>query len=747
MGRQNPSVFVTIAAAAVLLLPGLIFFSLRLAAPFTNDLLQPGSNSITSEGIIVSPVDAAPAALLPGDLVTHIAGRPLEAWAQDVFGPSGDRPRWQVGERVVYRVIRAGQPVDVELTLGQYPLGQIFRRSWGMMVFALVFFGLAAYVLARRPMALAAHLLFVSGAAVVSATSWSFGMQASDLVHPAGFWLFHVTTILAYMIFWLAGLHFFLEFPRPLLPAVPRGRLMAALYVPPYLALLIYLAVTRQAADSTLGWIRLWEPTTGLHAAVTMTLILLAVTWQYRSHRQGILRQQMRWLIWGVAVSGGLGLVLYLLPPLFGQPAVNPNLMGVIILAFPAALVVAILRHNLFDIDTLLNRTLVYGALSALIIGLYILVVSLLGAIFQARGSLLIGLVATGLVAVLVHPLRERLQRRVNRLMFGERDDPVTVFSNLGRQLESAAAPENILPALVETISQTLKLPYVAILWHSDEPEPKIAAEYGKPAAQTVPLPLVYQGERVGTLLVAQRSEDEAFSDAEMWMLRNVARQAGSAVHVVRLSADLRQSRQRIISAREEERRRLRRDLHDGLGPSLAAHILTVGSARAVMHKDLQSADHLLEQLENNLDGLLADVRRLVHNLRPPILDQLGFAGAVESCAAEYAQNGLDITVEMERPFPQLPAAVEVAAYYILREGLSNVVRHAGAQHCQVKLCCGQDLRLTIRDDGAGLAPEYQAGVGLISMRERAAELGGACAIRTPPGGGTEIAVQFPLTP
>jgi signal transduction histidine kinase len=745
MGRLNRSVFITIAAAAVLLLPGLIFFGLRFGAPFANDLLQPGNNSIAADGLIITPVDAPPAVFHPDDLVTHIEGRALEAWSQDLFRPAAARPDWEVGDSVRYRVMREGQPVDLEVTLGRYPLGQILRRSWGMMAFALVFFILAAYVLARRPMVQATRPLFLSAAAVLSATTWSFGLHASDFVSGTGFWLYQYTTIVAFFLFWIGGLHFALLFPRPLAVAL-RPWLLASLYLLPFVLLSIYLLVTFRSSTSVFGWIRLWGPTTTLHAAVIMVLMLLTVGWQYRTNRQGTVRLQMRWLAWSVAVSGGLGLVLYLLPPLFGQPSVDPNVMGVIILTFPAALTVAILRHNLFDIDTLLNRTLVYGALTGLVIALYVVLVSTLGVIFQARGNLFIALVATGLVAVLFQPLRDRLQRRVNRLMFGERDDPATVFSHLGKQLESAAASDTILSGLVETISQTLKLPYVGILWDSDDKTQKTAAEYGKPGGKTVRLPLVYQGETLGSLMLAQRSEDEPFSDSEMWMLHNIARQAGTAVHVVRLSADLQRSRQRIIAAREEERRRLRRDLHDGLGPSLAAHMLTVGSARASLQTNPDAADRLLEQLENNLETTLMDVRRLVHNLRPPILDQLGFAGAVEACTAEYAQNTLEITLEMDAPLPPLPAAVEVAAYNILREGLSNVVRHAQAQHCLVRIRCSQQLRLTIRDDGSGLPPDYQPGVGLASMRERAAELGGACTITSPPGGGTEIAAMFPLS-
>jgi signal transduction histidine kinase len=174
--------------------------------------------------------------------------------------------------------------------------------------------------------------------------------------------------------------------------------------------------------------------------------------------------------------------------------------------------------------------------------------------------------------------------------------------------------------------------------------------------------------------------------------------------------------------------------------------MLAVGSARTLLNTNPSAADMLLEQLENNLDATLIDVRRLVYNLRPPILDQLGFAGAVESCIAEYGQDRLEILLEIQEPLPPLSAATEVAAYNILREGLSNVVRHSGAIRCTVRISCGKKLRLTIRDDGTGLPQNYKPGVGLASMRERAEELGGSCTILSLPSGGTEVAAQFPLS-
>jgi signal transduction histidine kinase len=405
---------------------------------------------------------------------------------------------------------------------------------------------------------------------------------------------------------------------------------------------------------------------------------------------------------------------------------------------------IAILRHRLYDIDILINRTLVYGALSAGIVGLYVLLVGALGALFQSSGNLVIALLATGLAAFLIQPLRARLQRSVNRLMYGERDDPYTVLSRLSQQLKATLVPTAVLPSIAEAVAQTLKLPYVALaLAHDDCME--IAAAYGRPAGEPVQLPLIYQAEAVGQLLVAPRAPGETFTPTEQRLLEDIALQAGVAAHAVRLTADLQRSRERLIAAREEERRRVRRDLHDGLGPQLASLTLTLAAARELLRHDVDAADMLLQELAVHTQGAIADIRRVVYALRPPALDDLGLVLALREQAAQYGQIGLQITITAHEHLPPLPAAVEVAAYRIVQEALTNVVRHAQAQTCTVCLTLDDALLVEIRDDGIGMQPSGRIGVGLMSMRERTAELGGTYRIDSLPGQGTYIHARLPL--
>jgi signal transduction histidine kinase len=260
-------------------------------------------------------------------------------------------------------------------------------------------------------------------------------------------------------------------------------------------------------------------------------------------------------------------------------------------------------------------------------------------------------------------------------------------------------------------------------------------------------LPLVHAGERVGTLLVGARAHGETLGDADRRLLEDFARRASAAASAVALSVEVQRSRERLVTAREEERRRLRGDLHDGLGPTLAGAVLTIDAARRVLATDPEAADALLDRAAASVEGTVTDVRRVVYALRPPALDQLGLAGALRQQATTLSMGepALSCHVTAPDPVPPLPAAVEVAAFRIAQEALTNVARHAHARRAAVSIAVDDALHLEIRDDGIGLPEDPHPGVGLISMRERARELGGSFEITTAEPGGTLVRVQLPL--
>jgi signal transduction histidine kinase len=464
----------------------------------------------------------------------------------------------------------------------------------------------------------------------------------------------------------------------------------------------------------------------------------------------GVERQQIKWFAYAAATFA-LGIIPAYMIPLAIDTSLWFERAGLAIFVaglagIPISMGIAILRYRLYDIDLIINRTLVYGALTASVVGLYVLVVGYLGALFQTD-DLLVSLLATGLIAVLFAPLRDRLQRAVNRLMYGERDDPYAVVSRLGERLEATLAPEAVLPTITETVREALKLPYAAITLTENGAAPRIAASVGKPVEKPLRLPLTYQSEPVGELLLGPRAPGETFGPADRRLLEGLARQAGVAAYAVRLTTDLQRSRERLVAAREEERRRLRRDLHDGLGAQLAGLNVQAGTLRRLIGRDPAAADELVVELREELRGAIADIRRLVYDLRPPALDDLGLVAALHQLAERYGAEGEQLRVSVEAPddLPHLPAAVEVAIYRIAQEALTNVVRHARAQKCVVRLAVDEDVTLEIVDNGVGIPAERTAGVGLSSMYERTAELGGRCVVEPASKSGTRVLVRLPL--
>ena len=518
-----------------------------------------------------------------------------------------------------------------------------------------------------------------------------------------------------------------------------------------------------------------WQP---LPTALGFLLIfgpaVYAQIYRYRRISGAVERQQAKWAIGGLllAVTGFVALNVWLAAQQNRWSEASPvravladflfnTVFTLAFAAIPVALAVAVFKYRLFAIDPIYNRALVYGGLTVGIVGLYVLIVGGVGAIFRTSGNLAISLVATGVVAILFQPLRGWLQRGANRLLYGERDEPYAVIARLGQRLGETLAPDAILPTIVETVAGALKLPYAAIALRRGG-EMTIVTEYpaaaaGVPERDAVRVlhtfPLAYQRESVGELRLALRPGETDFGPADRRLLADLARQAGVAAHAVLLSADLQRSRERLVLAREEERRRLRRDLHDGLGPRLAALTLRLDTAHDLLADDPQAAT-LLTDLAERMAEAVADIRRLVYALRPPTLDDLGLVGALHQTAESYRPGGLRVDVATYGPegnlLPPLPAAVEVAAYRIAQEALTNVVKHARARSCTIRLtfeAAHWTLLIEVDDDGIGIAVGQTGGIGLGSMRERAEELGGACTVMPLPDGGTRVRALLPCHP
>jgi signal transduction histidine kinase len=466
--------------------------------------------------------------------------------------------------------------------------------------------------------------------------------------------------------------------------------------------------------------------------AVAFFAAVASVVLRYRRGDARV-RAQLRWLLLAVLVftatlfGPGSGVL--------GALALVANLLATVLL--PVTLAVALTRGG-----HALPRVLVYGTLSTLLLLAYLGVVAAAQALFGTAADQTAALVAAGVVAVLAAPLRARLQRAVDRLVYGDRGDPYAVLTDLGRRI--VGSPDEMLAEVVATVARALRVPYVAVEL-TGETAP--AAHTGEPAAASVALPLSVRGRAVGRLVVAQRDPREAFGARDLRLLDELAQPIAVAAHAAALTRDLQRSRESLVIAREEERRRIRRDLHDGLGPALAGVAFGIDAARNTLRRDPAATDLALAEIKAEVQASLGDVRRLVYDLRPPTLDRLGVVPAIEEYAGRLRERTrLQITVSATE-LPPLSAAVEVAAYRIVTEALTNVVRHSGARRSSVGLSAADGhLRLTVTDDGAGLpAGELCPGVGVTALKERAEEIGGTCVVTAGAEGGTAVVARLPL--
>lgn len=650
-----------------------------------------------------------------------------------------------------------------------------------LVAFALVFFVVAALIAHRRPddgMAMFASLFLV----LFGGTNHP-DMRALVEAYPA---LSVPATFFVFLGYGALVLFLFL---------FPDGRLI------PYR---MRVPVAVWVAALLVGWFLPGSSLAEPSELVAYTLVLglsagmAAQVYRYLRVSNAVQRQQTKWVMFGtaVAVGGQLAGILSDTPSVIAWLGLSTpfydlaSVTGVslALLFIPLSIGAAILRYRLWDIDLVINRTLVYGALTASVIGIYILVVGYLGVLFRTGGNLAISLVATGLVAVLFQPLRERLQRSVNRLMYGERDEPYGVLSRLGRRLEGTLAPEAVLPAIVEDVARALRLGHVAI-WLADGDVLRLGATHGITPPETtiqdagaleklrhapdglrpeeldppstyrrvlagtgvgLALPVTHRGELVGALCIAPRGPGEGFSLADRQLLRDLATQSGPVAHAVQLTValrssleDLKRSRERLVAAQEEERRRIQRDLHDGLGPVLASMRLRLEACLEAQEETPLTGD--LERLYELVGQATGDIRRLVYDLRPLVLDQLGLVSALrQHCERFGRETGIAVRFEAEEGLP-VPAAAEAALLRVAQEALLNVEKHARASRTNVRLEQGDGwLSLVVRDDGVGLGGNSQGGTGIGSMRERAELLGGTLRIDGSPGGGTEVAIRVP---
>ncbi len=472
----------------------------------------------------------------------------------------------------------------------------------------------------------------------------------------------------------------------------------------------------------------LWTGVSLLNLA-SLSAVVTSLAVRYRRGDE-VVRRQLLWLL-----LAGMAVVVVVTPVVLLRA--GSVLLLLVVVVVPVAIVTAVLRHHLLDIRLVVSLSVSWAALSAVVGLLYVALVGVLGSVLARSTS---AVIATAVVALAAHPVRVRLQSQVDHLFYGDRSDPSRLFDRVGSRLHAADG----LTALASAIAESLRLPFVAIRTDGRE-----LAAVGDASATIHTVPLVRDGARLGELLVGVRRGDRGVTRKDRDLLALIAAPVALAVHATALAEDLRIARARLVSAREEERRRMRRDLHDGLGPLLTGIGFKADAARNYVRAQPEEAVELLSQLRLETGDALEDVRRLVYDLRPPVLDDFGLVEAIRRQAdrLDRGHDGAPLEVRIDAPttMRDLPAAVEVAVYRIATEALVNVVRHSTGRTATISIRVDEAcLHLTVHDDGDTVGDPWAKGVGLTGMGERAAELGGTLTAG-PAAGGSEVTAVLPL--
>ncbi|MGQ7297466.1 histidine kinase [Quadrisphaera sp. KR29] len=494
-----------------------------------------------------------------------------------------------------------------------------------------------------------------------------------------------------------------------------------------------------------------WAPLWALARALTPLSLLVPFALLVARSRgpAGPARDRSRWMLWSALVAVLTMLSVWSLPAAVSSAALTLS-CGVV----AASCAVALVRPDLVDVDRLLGGTVVWALVAGAVLVVDVVLVAaaseLLGRGLSERQA---ALGAVLLVTAVYGPLRERVWSGVRRLVLGEREHPWQALSSLAQALERSGSVREQLQALAASVAHAFRVDDVVVEVERADGG-SLVAVHGcplEPGARRE-LPLTYRGQPLGRLLLPAGPGGgvgrSRLSRRDERLLGDLVRQAALAARAEALAEDLQASRARILAVREEDRRRVRRDLHDGLGPVLGAAVMAVDTVRNLAPDLPEPAQRVLGQVRDDVREALGEVRRLVHDLRPPALDDLGLVGALRQHAERLGVTGLDVRVEASPDLDAaaLPAAVEVAAYRIAGEALTNAARHARATRCAARLSRrGSALEVVVEDDGGGIDPTAPAGVGLASLRERARELGGACSVACPPGGGTRVEALLPL--
>jgi len=511
---------------------------------------------------------------------------------------------------------------------------------------------------------------------------------------------------------------------------------------------------SRGAAADVLG-------VTGLLGLVTALATIVGL---FVRRRRGSpeLRQQLAWLGYVAVIAVAAFVAAIFLGNdsngLLGT-VIWSVLFGDIVLGIPVACAIAILKYRLYELDIVIKKTVVFAVLAAFVTLVFVALVVGIGTLVTGAGNSVVTFVATAIVAIAFQPLRTRARRFADRVVYGKRATPYEVLSEFSDRMATSYSTEEVLPRMAQILGEGLgarkagvwlrvgsEVRLLATWPHSDGEvtgtEPIAAVEAGALPGSDRTFPVRHQGELLGALTVAMPSA-EPITPSKEKLAGDLASQAGLVLRNVRLIEEVRASRQRLVAAQDEERRRIERNLHDGAQQQLVALAVKLGLARTVNQRDHDRANQMLEVLQSDAQGALENLRDLARGIYPPLLADQGLVAAV---SAQARKAPLPIEVETDG-LGRYPQEAEAAVYFCCLEAMQNVAKYAGATVVRVHLEARDgDLAFEVTDDGKGFDPERTpTGAGLQNMADRLAALGGSLEVRSQPGQGTTVSGRLPV--
>jgi two-component system, NarL family, sensor kinase len=721
----------------------------RSMFPADGTVAFPSAHYWSERGVVINKLRSAVSGLRVGDCVVAVDGRALEDLVRN--GPARN---YKAGDVVRYDVRRSDAPQDrdcsgslvsTEVTLSQYPFWSILRQRASVLILAGFMLALGAFLVAVRPQSGAPGVLLVAGCLYLfGVTAWPFGIQVVDLASGPRLWPFAIGET-AKALFWGALLLMAAALPRQSLPS---RRLVIGCFVVPLALHLLYIPIALQQVSELGKLARL--VTVSFWAAHTIPILMvLAVILGYRSVGQPERRAAVRWVVIPFTLLMFAYLGLGKVPAAITGGPLIPWIWfrGLFILVL-AAMAVAMVRNHLFEVQIVVRR---WGLRIIALISATAVVLVLWRLLIMPRtrpAEWLLAAAGGALIAALCVTIA-LLNRILERRLFGARADSDVMIAALSPRTTPVATDESALVATLDALMHALRLAFV----HLDLTMPGLTPLSVSRGAARQPdrvMPLYAGKVHVGQLSLAVRPGLEPLGRADERLLDALGHVLASSAYNLGLQHALRKALAQAVTAREEERRHIRREIHDGIGPLLAAALLRTETAMELPPGGPSHAE-CLQKLHSLQQTALTDVRSLVEGLRPPALDHGGLLAALQQHAELSAELGTQgaptVTFEISGDLSILPAAVEVAAYRIGQEAISNATKHAGAQRITVRISRNDNgLTLEIDDDGIGIPADTNgSGVGKASMTERATELGGRFTNGHLPGGGTRIVAWLPI--